>query len=532
MTARRWCMERFLQNSNRVEEHAKTVEVAVRLISTRTIWWMFLICCAGVAFADWLFYNQPAGINLVLFHLFLLFVAVNQTRVRPGSKPAFAILLLLAGLLMALGAQPGPITLFLFWLGLLAFVFTMRQRWSTNTVEWIARWLHFPVAFLFRIPRDFWLLSRWRSAGHGKNPFQSLIRLMMKWLLPVAGSLLFVWLFTLANPVLAYWFRQVEIFLQTMMDTFAITPDRVFFWGFVATTIWAVCRIRYKRRHFPEIGAGRTLSLSLLARCLLLFNAIFAVQSVLDFAYLWGGANLPGGMTYAEYAHRGAYPLIATALIAGLFVLLTFRAGLPTQETTLVRRLVYVWLAQNVLLTLNSLWRLHLYVEVYSLTRLRLAAAVWMLLVSAGIVLIVWRIYAGKSNAWLLNANFATLLGVLYLCCFINFDAMISRYNSRNCMEVAGKGVSLDIRYLEQIGVESLPALIWYQQNVNDPVKRARAQLATDRLIGDLEKDSSNWRAWTFRKHSLKKEVPHLIANRTDSGSHKLAGLSVLQIRD
>jgi hypothetical protein len=317
-----------------------------------------------------------------------------------------------------------------------------------------------------------------------------------------------------------------------VMDTFALMPDRVFFWLFLGAILWGVCRIRYKRTHFPEIGAGRTLTLSLLARCLLLFNAVFAVQTVMDCTYLWGGAALPGGMTYAEYAHRGAYPLIATALIAGLFVLLTFRAGLPTQETTVVRRLLYVWLAQNILLTLNSLWRLHLYVEVYSLTRLRFAAAIWMLLVSAGIILIVWRIYAGKSNSWLLNANFVTLLAVLYVCCFINFDSIISNYNARNCREVAGRGVPLDIQYLEQIGVESLPALIWYQHRGNDPLKSARAQLAVDRLIADLENDSKNWRAWTFRKHSLKQEVPNLIANRTNSASKERAGLSLLQISD
>ena len=44
------------------------------------------------------------------------------------------------------------------------------------------------------------------------------------------------------------------------------------------------------------------------------FNALFAVQSVSDLAYLWGGMRLPEGLSYADYAHRGAYPLIVTAL--------------------------------------------------------------------------------------------------------------------------------------------------------------------------------------------------------------------------
>ena len=62
-----------------------------------------------------------------------------------------------------------------------------------------------------------------------------------------------------------------------------------------------------------------------MSRSLILFNALFALQTGLDLAYLWGGANLPDGMSHAEYAHRGAYPLIATALLAAGFVLIAMR---------------------------------------------------------------------------------------------------------------------------------------------------------------------------------------------------------------
>ena len=55
----------------------------------------------------------------------------------------------------------------------------------------------------------------------------------------------------------------------------------------------------------------------IMTRGLLLFNLVFLVQNLLDVEYLWAGAALPEGVTYAGYAHRGAYPLIATALIAG-----------------------------------------------------------------------------------------------------------------------------------------------------------------------------------------------------------------------
>jgi hypothetical protein len=61
-------------------------------------------------------------------------------------------------------------------------------------------------------------------------------------------------------------------------------------------------------------------------RSLVIFNAMFLVQNILDAMYLWGGKQLPAGLTYADYAHRGAYPLMATALLTAVFVLLALRS--------------------------------------------------------------------------------------------------------------------------------------------------------------------------------------------------------------
>ena len=83
-------------------------------------------------------------------------------------------------------------------------------------------------------------------------------------------------------------------------------------------------------------------------------------------------------MTLAGYAHRGAYPLIATALLAGLFVLVTLRPGSDTVRIPLIRRMVVLWVAQNVFLVASSILRTRDYIDAYSLTRLRVAALAWM----------------------------------------------------------------------------------------------------------------------------------------------------------
>ena len=244
-------------------------------------------------------------------------------------------------------------------------------------------------------------------------------------------------------------------------------------------------------------------------RALIVFNLMFAVQTVLDAAYLWGGVALPDGMTYASYAHRGAYPLIVTALLAAGFVLAAMRPGSATSGDRLIRRLVYLWVAQNIVLVVSSILRLDLYVGIYALTYWRVAAFVWMGLVAAGLVLIIARIALGKSNRWLLAANLLTLSATLYACCFVNFAALIAEYNVDHSLEMSGQGISLDVCYLRVARAGRLPG--------DRPLSsRGRDACSNPGAVGPLSRCArpwpkqlvppctmQNWRAWTFRDWRL-----------------------------
>ena len=162
-------------------------------------------------------------------------------------------------------------------------------------------------------------------------------------------------------------------------------------------------------------------------RALIVCNLIFAGQTAMDFAYLGAGAALPEGLSYAAYAHRGAYPLVIAALLAGAFVLLAFPDGRGLSLWT--RRLTYLWIGQTIALTGAAMFRTWLYVEAYGLTELRVAAQIWMGVVAAGLGLILYRLATGRSAQWLIEANGLMLGTVLYLCCFLNFTALISHYN-------------------------------------------------------------------------------------------------------
>jgi hypothetical protein len=234
-----------------------------------------------------------------------------------------------------------------------------------------------------------------------------------------------------------------------------------------------------------------------------LFNVLFALQTGLDVYYLWAGGELPKGLTYAQYSHRGAYPLLVAAILAALFVLAAFRGVSRANSMRSARRLVYLWLVQNLFLVVSAAWRLRLYVDVYTLTRLRVAAAIWMLLVFCGLVWILVRIVAGRSNLWLININTITALSVLYVCCFVNFDGWITRFNVAHCREVRGSGPKIDVAYLESLGPDALPALLQLVARTQGSPDAPAVHGTVQRLRTDLQADLGSWRGWTWRRQRM-----------------------------
>jgi hypothetical protein len=68
-------------------------------------------------------------------------------------------------------------------------------------------------------------------------------------------------------------------------------------------------------------------------------------------------------MTLAEYAHPRRLPLIATALLAGLFVLVVLKPGSETARPPADRWLVVLWIAQNLFLVASTALRTLDYVD-------------------------------------------------------------------------------------------------------------------------------------------------------------------------
>jgi hypothetical protein len=314
----------------------------------------------------------------------------------------------------------------------------------------------------------------------------------------------FIGLFSIANPVLTRWLGQVwDAIVLPILRLDLPTPLRFLFWIGIAAGIWALMRIKGRPRRASALTASPTSDGQFAIRALIVCNAVFFLQNCMDLTYLTGGLALPEGMTYASYAHRGAYTLVATALLAGIFALAWFRPGSAARKHPLARLLVHCWLGQNTLLLAASVWRLGIYIEAYGLTRWRCAALIWMLLVAVGLGLIAWTIAKDRSTRTLINANILVVTTTLAIAAFINWAGIIAQYNLEHCRE-SGKGtVELDLAYLADLGPAALPSLEHYSNTLKDPDMNLHPLI--DRLRHQLQ-TSSDWRSWTWRAAILRHE--------------------------
>ncbi len=167
------------------------------------------------------------------------------------------------------------------------------------------------------------------------------------------------------------------------------------------------------------------------------------------------------GLTYAEYARRGFFELVAVAILAGMLVVALDLAVGVRSRAQLAASLVLLALTGIVLW--SAFVRLRLYQDAYGWTELRLVVA----------VAIGWLAVAIAATAWLLlrRATRWTLhvLGIMVLVAVAGMNvvgpqAYVADRNLERALHPelvpAGGRTGLDAVYVTSLGDEAVPAVV------------------------------------------------------------------------
>ena len=148
--------------------------------------------------------------------------------------------------------------------------------------------------------------------------------------------------------------------------------------AYIAFYCWTAC---LPAEVFPEKKEGKRFDAVVAITFNSLIAFVYLIFSGIQFVYLVGKMELPGGYTYAEYAHEGFYQLLAVTILN--LVLVSFCKKHFADNKVLKFILTVITLCTYVMIASSAL-RMFLYVGVYGLSHLRVYV-LWLL-----VVLVVW----------------------------------------------------------------------------------------------------------------------------------------------
>lgn len=479
----------------------------------RSSFWLKVAAAVLLAFlAERLLFDQEVGATIGAHALAWTACVVALRPALLRDRRALFAIVAAVGFGLVMVERPGPLACLLFAVSLTVAVLSARVKSGDPAWRWAQRFVVHGVVMTVGWALDLFKVNTLpaRTVRAVRRSPWALLGVIA---LPVIGGGIFLALFAAANPLISDFLARLRL-PELPEHAFA----RFIFFGACAVAVASTLRPRWRRKLFelPSLPAralpgGGVASVTL---SLLVFNLLFAIQNALDIAFLWSGAPLPGDMGLADYAHRGAWALMVTALLAGLFVLVFLRPGSETARKPLVKGLVVAWIGQNMLLVASSILRTADYVEAYALTRFRIAALLWMALVGIGLLLICWRLLRNRDGHWLIDANVRVLLVVLAVVSVVDFGSIAAWWNVRHAREVGGRGVELDLGYLRSLDSSALVSLVELERALPDSAFRDRVAAVRREIHVDVRNRRSDWRGWTWRDARRLNRVAELAADR------------------
>lgn len=432
---------------------------------------------------DALFYGQALGISVFLFVLLLLaalFSLGGLQRVRPAWRNLWLLVpLLFFAAMVAVRANA-----FVTFLNIVACLALMGLIAHFYAAGWIARLglVGYPL-ILLQVTGNLLVRPAPLVAASVDLPTvqahsrRNVLPVLRGLLLALPVLLVFTCLLASADLVFAHYLEDVLQlkFLADMLEwLWRGAIILVIAWLLAGGLVYALNRTPTADETSLAARASRltwpfALGFVEVTILLVLVDLLFLVFVGIQFAYLFGGqANITvEGFTYAEYARRGFFELVAVSVLT-LGLILTLHRLVRSEtawQRVVFKGLSSLMVALGLVILASAFQRLLLYEIAYGYTELRLYSHVFMVWLAATFVWFV-------VTLWLRPERFAlglllTSLGFVVTLNIINPDAFIARQNlagldtfiAEENQPYSRTGDKLDIEYLTTLSDDAVPVL-------------------------------------------------------------------------
>jgi hypothetical protein len=234
-------------------------------------------------------------------------------------------------------------------------------------------------------------------------------------------------------------------------------------------------------------------------------NILFLAFILIQLTYLFGGqANISTlGFTYAEYARKGFFELLAVAMVA-FGVLWTAEKYVEKTDRghSVLFKVLSVGLVLQVILIMASAFRrLYLYEEAYGFTTLRLYSHAFTLLLAVLFVILAYKIIRSASEQAFMFPAFLAIVGFLVALNALNPDAFIARQNLDRYRNT-GK---IDVEYLRELSADAVPVLV-NGRSLLEPDDAAALERELNRRRLKSESDP-HWQSWNLSRATADRQL-------------------------
>ncbi len=456
-----------------------------------------IVLPAAALLFSWLFYDQIAGINFLLFS-FLIIVLVCFEKPRSIMEPGWwfycACMIMTSVSIVFINSN---LSVFAWIISIL--VFSNRSFSAGHSTLLNGAFAGYSV-----VSSPFWMGSEIHSYFNEKyKPAQEQSkRIALSVLVAVAIALLFLFLYMGANPLFNKFIRTMNLNWLNMGWILFTLFGLLIIYGLLYTRAinyfsdleqTAIGNITDSSQQQSASWPGTSIIATTL---FILLNGMLLLINCLDFVSIYLTKHLPEGITLSDFVHDAVSAIIASIVIGVGLIAWFFNGELNfNRYGKIVRTLAYLWMLQNTVIIVNAIVRNFRYVEEYQLTHLRIGVYVFLVLALCGLFLTFRKISHKKSSWWLVTQNVQLWFVLVITPSLFNWDKMVTDYN----ISRSGPAKPLDKIYLLQLSDANLPELVHLHNN--GKMDRTERKLLYKKLLRSYRENRfRQWQSWSLRQ--------------------------------
>jgi len=367
-----------------------------------------------------------------------------------------------------------------------------------------------------------------------KFKFNKLKVVLRNIIFPVFIFIIFFVIFKFANPVFGKYadkiFENINAFFYNIFKYFSV--GQIFFTFFSFTLIacilynyntpvfkemdeiYSVNILRQRKggsKIISEIFPNLNLKLGLkneyktALMLVISINILIAFENIIDINWFWFGFEYNESINMTQFVHEGTYLLILSILISMSLMIYYFRRNLNFYpKNKILKYANYVWIFQNIILTISVILRDYYYIYYYDLAYKRIGLIAFLILVIFGLITLFIKIKNKKSGFYLFYLNTWAAYVLLVIMSLINWDSYIANYN----LTQNNRFKDLDSYFLISLSNKTLPILDQNKEKLyfENQVYNFNLNELDKKYLNFMKNyDSNNWQSWNLADYKAYK---------------------------